>query len=108
MIEYKPEPTSTVTDGDAIQINSEKNLAVEFVEFAHETSLFLMRYAEFINRFANTVTMADRDKIRAIIERMDPNDVVTAMIAECFERMEFTLDCRDLPAEEVLKKYDHS
>ncbi len=106
--EYKPEPTSTVTDGDTIQINSEKNLTVEFVEFVRETSLFMLQYEEFINRFLKTVTPEDFENIKTIIEGFDANDVVAVAIREWLEHVEFIIDCRDLPAEEVLKKYDHS
>lgn len=84
--EYKPEPITEVKAGDTVPVDTRCNLALEFMDFAVNTSRFLMQYTDFINRFMEEATKKTFRQLECLVKGLDPNDPVTAGVAESIEQ----------------------
>lgn len=84
--EYTPEPITTVNEGETIPVKASESLAMEFLEFLHETAVFLSRYVDSVNRFMAEVTDKDFQQLDELMRNLDPNDPITIAMAEGLER----------------------
>lgn len=83
---YTPEPITTVNEGDTIPVKASESLAMEFLEFLHETAVFLSRYVDSVNRFMAEVTDKDFQQLDELMRNLDPNDPITIAMAEGLEQ----------------------
>lgn len=84
--EYTPKPITTVNEGDTIPVKASESLAMEYINFAVDTSRFLMRYKDFINRFMEEVTDEIFQQMEELLKNLDPTDPVTVGVAESIEQ----------------------
>lgn len=84
--EYKPEPVTEVKTGDTVPVDTTKTLAMEYMDFAVNTSRFLMQYTDFINRFMEEATEKDFRQLECLAKGLDPHDPITAGVAESIEQ----------------------
>lgn len=84
--EYTPEPITIVNEGDTIPVKASESLAMGYMEFAINTSRFLMQYADFINRFMEEATDKDFQQLDELMRNLDPNDPLTIAVAEGIEQ----------------------
>lgn len=85
--EYTPEPITTVNEGDTIPVKTSESLAMEFLKFLHETSVFLSRYVDLVNRFMAEATDKDFQQLDELMRNLDPNDPITIAMAEGLEQV---------------------
>ena len=84
---YTPEPITTVNEGETIPVKVSESLAMEYINFAVDTSRFLMRYTDFINRFMEEATDEIFQQMEELLKHLDPNDLVTVGVAESIEQV---------------------
>lgn len=84
---YTPEPITTVNEGDTIPVKTSESLAMEFLKFLHETSVFLSRYVDSVNRFMAEATDKDFQQLDELMRNLDPNDPITIAMAEGLEQV---------------------
>lgn len=85
--EYTPEPITTVNEGDTIPVKVSESLAMEFLKFLHETSVFLSRYVDSVNRFMAEATDKDFKQLDELMWNLDTNDPITIAMAEGLEQV---------------------
>lgn len=85
--EYTPEPITTVNEGDTIPVKVSESLAMEFFKLIHETSVFLSRRVDSVNRFIAEATDKDFQQLDELILNLDPNDLITIAMAEVLEQV---------------------
>ncbi len=84
---YTPESITTVNEGDTIPVKASESLAMEFLKFLHETSVFLSRYVDSVNRFMAEATDKDFQQLDELMRNLDPNDPITIAMAEGLEQV---------------------
>lgn len=84
--EYTHEPITSVNEGETIPMKASESLAMEFLEFLHETAVFLSRYVDSVNRFMAEVTDKDFQQLDELMRNLDPNDPITIAMAEGLEQ----------------------
>ncbi len=90
---YTPEPITTVNEGDTIPVKASESLAMEFLNFLYETSVFLSRYVDSVNHFMAEVTDKDFQQLDELMRNLDPNDPITiAMVEVCKGRIALLRD----------------
>lgn len=83
---YTPEPITTVNEGDTIPVKVSESLAMEFLNFLYETSVFLSRYVDSVNHFMAETTDKDFQQLDELMRNLDPNDPITIAMAEGLEQ----------------------
>lgn len=83
---YTPEPITTVNEGDTIPVKASESLAMEFLNFLYETSVFLSRYVDSVNHFMAEATDKDFQQLDELMRNLDPNDPITIAMAEGLEQ----------------------
>ncbi len=83
---YTPEPITTVNEGDTSPVKESESLAMEYMQFAINTSRFLMQYTDFISRFMEEATEKDFRQLEGLMKCLDPHDPIPAGVAQSIEQ----------------------
>lgn len=71
--EYKPEPITTVKEGDTIPVKESESLVVQYITSCEEIVTKTLTHGELAGKFVLEATTDDWRKLRRYINSISPN-----------------------------------